>query len=202
MRTTVLHGWVDRLRAGDVAAADELLRQAGTQLERMAHKMLQRFPKVGRWEDTADVLQNAVMRLLRALQQVRPASVRAFFGLAAAQMRRELIDLARHYQGPQGMGAHYASAARADGSGHAVTPEPAAPDDADELERWSAFHAAVEQLPDAEREVVEMTFYHGFTQPEIAELLAVDERTVRRRWRAACQNLSVSLRGPLPAIQE
>jgi RNA polymerase sigma factor (sigma-70 family) len=48
----------------------------------------------------------------------------------------------------------------------------------------SAFHAAVEQLPDAEREVVELTFYHGLTQPEIAELLGVDERTVRRRWRA------------------
>ena len=55
-------------------------------------------------EQTDDVLQNAVVRLLRALEEVRPPSVRAFFGLAATQMRRELLDLARRYQGRGGPG--------------------------------------------------------------------------------------------------
>src|SRR5438093_6684777 len=102
VNTVQLNEWVDRLRAGDRAASDELLRTVCGRLERLARKMLQRFPNVHRWADTGDVLQNSLMRLLRALEEVRPGSVRDFFGLAAEQMRRELLDLARHYYGPQG----------------------------------------------------------------------------------------------------
>jgi RNA polymerase sigma-70 factor (ECF subfamily) len=78
-------------------------------LERLARKMLRRFPGVHRWAETGDVLQNALLRLLRALQEVRPESVRGFFGLVAEQMRRELLDLARHFCGPQGLGARHDS---------------------------------------------------------------------------------------------
>jgi RNA polymerase sigma-70 factor (ECF subfamily) len=99
LHTTQLHVLLDRLQSGDVAARDELIRRAGQRLESLARAMLRRFPGVRRWEETADVFQNAVLRLLRALQQVRPESTRAFFGLAAEQVRRELLDLARHYQG-------------------------------------------------------------------------------------------------------
>ena len=45
-----------------------------------------------------------------ALNDVKPALLRDFYRLAAVQVRRELIDLARHYYGPQGHGAHHASA--------------------------------------------------------------------------------------------
>ena len=43
---------------------------------------------------------------------MRPDSTRAFFGLAAEQMRRELLDLARHYYGPEGEGANHDSVGR------------------------------------------------------------------------------------------
>jgi hypothetical protein len=33
-----------------------------------------------------------MMRLLRAMEDVQPASTRAFFGLAAEQIRRVLLD--------------------------------------------------------------------------------------------------------------
>jgi len=72
--------------------------------------MLGRFPTVRGWADTGDVLQSAVMRLLRALKEVRPGSVRDFFGLAAEQMRRELLDLARHHQTRQMLGLSPTSA--------------------------------------------------------------------------------------------
>src|SRR5436305_5024138 len=107
--TTQLNNWVDRLRTGDLTARDELLRGACHRLERLARKMLQRFPSVQRWADTDDVLQSALLRLLRALEQVRPSSVRDFFGLAAEQMRRELLDLARRFHGPEGFAAHHES---------------------------------------------------------------------------------------------
>ena len=45
--------------------------------------MLRDFPGVARWEGTDDVLQNATLRLYRALKDVTPESPRSFFNLAA-----------------------------------------------------------------------------------------------------------------------
>jgi len=180
--TVRLHGWLDRMRAGDAAAREQLLRASCGRLERLARKMLRRFPGVARWEESGDVLQNAVLRLLRALRDVRPESVGAFFGLAAEQIQRELLDLAKHYYGPCGQGANHASQAPRD---------PAESGDAlSELELWSRFHEAVEQLPAEEREVIGLAFYHGWTRARMAELFQVDERTIRRRWQSACLRLN------------
>ena len=196
--TTRLQAWLDRLQTGDPAAPDELLRRVGGRLERLARKMRGRFPGVRRWAETGDVLQNASLRLLRALQEVRPASTREFFSLAAEQLRRELLDLSRHFFGPQGAGANHASQA-----GHPESPETACEpadrtDDGAEHERWCAFHEAVEQLPAEEREVVGLVFYHGWTQAQIAELFQVTERTVRRRWQSACLKLHQLVGEKLP----
>ena len=78
-------------------------------LQTLAHVMLRDYPRVKRWEETADVLQNALIRLHRALQTVIPPSPRDFFRLATLQIRRELVDLARHYYGPEGIGANQKS---------------------------------------------------------------------------------------------
>ncbi len=200
--TAQLHSYLDRMRAGDEAAREELFRRVTGRLERLARKMLQRFPAVARWEQTGDVLNNALVRLLRALQEVRPDSVRGFFGLAATQIRRELLDLARHYRGPQGLGANQAS-------NHAPGRAPQRPDPADDspgpadaaadLDRWVAFHQAVDGLPDEERDAFGLLFYQGWTQAEAAEVLGVSERTVRRHWQAACVRLSEALGGDFPS---
>jgi RNA polymerase sigma factor (sigma-70 family) len=198
--TQLLQGWLDRLQAGDPSAQDELLRRVGGRLERLARKMLDRFPGVRRWAETGDLLQGATLRLLRALQEVRPTSTRHFFNLAAAQMRRELLDLSKHFYGPMGAGANHASVAHQTDSQAPACEPPDRADDAREVERWCAFHESVEQLPAEEREVVGLVFYHGWTQAQIAELFGVDERTVRRRWRAACLKLSEVAGGLLPEL--
>ncbi len=107
--TTQIQLRLDRLAAGDASARDELLNIACERLRRLARKMLRGRPRVGRWEQTDDVLQNAALRLCRVLDSIRPATVRSFINLAAVQIRRELIDLARHYDGPHGPGRHHAS---------------------------------------------------------------------------------------------
>jgi RNA polymerase sigma-70 factor (ECF subfamily) len=193
-----MHEWLDSIQAGDRAAAEQLLLRVGQRLERLARKMLRRFPGVQRWADTGDVLQNATLRLLRALHEVRPADTREFFSLAGEQMRRELLDLSRHFYGPQGEGANHASVAGATDSQAAECAPPDRADDADDLERWCAFHEAVAQLPAEEREVISLVFYHGWTQEQIAELFQVDVRTVRRRWQAACVRLAERVGGKLP----
>ena len=102
LQTTQLQGWLGRIQAGDPNARDELVRAIQGRLEQLARRMLRRSPAVARWAETGDVFQGAVMRLLRALETVSPASTRDFLNLAAAIVRRELIDLARHFHGRAG----------------------------------------------------------------------------------------------------
>ena len=189
VQTVQMHHWLERMQAGNLRHRDELLRSFCGRLESLAHRMLRRFPQVQRRAQTDDVLQNALLRLLRSLQSVKPASVHDFLGLAALEIRRECLDLARHFCGPQGVGANHASqGAGSDRTG--VVPEPVAQtDDPDDLERWQAFHEGVEGLPVEEREVVNLIYYHGWTQAEAAYLFQVSERTIRRRWESALVKL-------------
>src|SRR5690349_18929280 len=98
-----------RLRRGDAAALNELIVLTSDRLQVLTRRMLRGYPRVRRWAETDDVLQSALVRLCRALEQVRPPSVRDFYALATTQVRRELIDLARHYFGPEGSAAHHES---------------------------------------------------------------------------------------------
>jgi RNA polymerase sigma-70 factor (ECF subfamily) len=107
---------VERIRAGDLAARVEMLLAAQARLERLARKILPRLPEVGRWTDTDDLLQNAVLRLLKALREVEPTSVGDFFGLAAEQMRRELLDLSRRYRSRRLKGPSHAGRTKSDDS--------------------------------------------------------------------------------------
>jgi RNA polymerase sigma-70 factor (ECF subfamily) len=193
-----LQGWVDRLRAGDAAARDELINRACDRLRRLTHKMLQDFTRLRRWEDTDDVLQNAVVRLLQALRSVTPATPEEFFRLAARQIRRELLDLARHYYGPQGRGAHHASLGDLSGSGGSPPPGVEASTSTLEptrLAMWTEFHQLIEGLPPEERAVFDLVWYHGMTQAEAAAVLNVSGPTVKRRWMAARLHLQEIWRG-------
>jgi RNA polymerase sigma factor (sigma-70 family) len=188
-QTALLQAWLERVRAGEPGALDGLLRHAGERLQRLTHQMLAGFPGVRRWAETDDVFQNALVRLLRALESVQPDTPRAFLGLAAEQIRRELIDLARHYYGPEGLGAN-----------HGTRPPQAPPPDKTDLSHdparlaeWAELHQHIGTLPDDEREVFGLLFYQGLSQAEAAELLGVTVRTVQRRWQAALLRLHRAL---------
>jgi RNA polymerase sigma factor (sigma-70 family) len=191
---------LDRLRLGDECARDELLDITRARLGRLARKMLQGYPGVRRWEQTDDILQNVSLRLCRALKKIRPESAHGFVRLAALQIRRELIDLARHYEGPEGPGRHHMS--RAGWGDPATAPGPPdSPSDSDDparLATWSEFHETVESLPDAEREVFDLLWYQGLSQREAAALLGVTERVAKRRWRSARLKLHEMLGGQMP----
>ena len=195
LKTTELHDLVDRIQAGDRQAADALLRRSAEQLENLARKMLHDFPAVRRWEQTGDVLQNALTRLLNTLANVTPDNVAGYFKLAAQAVRRELLDMARHYTGPLGPGTHHESLP--DGA----LPHSSwgtGPAEVRNLERWAAFHEAVEQLPAEDRELLELGYYEGLKNDEMARVLGVDERTVRRRWNRASRRLLLVLGNEIP----
>ena len=161
------------------------------------------FPRVGRWEQTEDVVQNASLRLYRALEQVEISDARHFYRLAALQIRRELIDLSRHYGGAHGLGKHHQTMQAVNddsqprGAEYEASEETGGPQAA---AIWSEFHDTIGQLPDDQREVTELLWYHGMSQQEAADVLKVDVRTVKRRWRAARLALHDKLEGNLPSI--
>src|SRR5262249_36575784 len=104
--TRRLQGCLGRLHQGDATARDEMIEVAFVRLTVLTRKMLHRFGRLRDFEQTEDIAQAAKRRLWEALGQVRPGSVVEFFRLAATQIRRELIDLCRHYYGPEGAGSN------------------------------------------------------------------------------------------------
>lgn len=180
---TDLQRLIDLALAGDGTAREALLVHASDRLLRLTRKMFHGFPDLRRWEQTDDVFQKAMMRLHRALSEVKLESVRHFFNLAAEQIRRELLDLKKHYFGPHGHGSHHHTdgqpADDKDGAIHSRAEEP------DDLENWMELHVQVEGLPEDEREIVGLLYYEGLTQEEAAKLLEVSLATVKRLWRSA-----------------
>jgi RNA polymerase sigma factor (sigma-70 family) len=201
-QTVRIQGWIDRLQQGDESARNELINLACERLTRLTRKMLKGYPRVKRWEETGDVVQNAAIRLYRSLGEVKPATVVDFFRLAALNIRRELLDLAKHYYGPRGLGAKHATIgnqADSDSSPRLGADKPASiGDDPNRLAAWAEFHRQIEHLPDEEREVFDLLWYQGLSQAEAAGVLQVSERTIKRRWQAARHALSEAMHGELP----
>jgi RNA polymerase sigma-70 factor (ECF subfamily) len=192
---------LDASHTGDEATYGQLLAHAVERLRRLARKMLRAFPDLRRWEMTDDVLQNALLRLHRCLAEVRPRSTKDFFNLAAVQMRRELLDLAKHHFGPQGGAANH----HTDGHGLAADDEGGplrqlqdAAEEPATLDDWTEFHAQVEALPEDERQAVGLLYYQGLSQEEAAAVLGVSVRTVKRRWQSARLLLARALQGQPP----
>jgi RNA polymerase sigma factor (sigma-70 family) len=198
-QTTEAGVLLDRLRAGDPSARDLLIALAQERFVALARAMLRRYPHVRRWEETDDLLQAALVRLHRSLAEVRPEDVTHFDNLAAVQIRRELIDLARHYYGPRGLGANHATHGPED-SDRQPLHEGADHSEPGGLAEWCELHEKIEQLPAEQREVVELLFYQGLPQAGAAEILGVTVRTVQRRWHAALVQLHDLMKGQWPDL--
>lgn len=179
---------LDLLRLGDDQARNDLIDHACERLRCLTRRMLRTYPGVQRWEQTDDVLQNALLRLCRALEATKPESVRHFYNLAALQIRRELIDLAHHHMGPLGAGAHHHTdhaGKAADEKGGVLNGHQNNLDEPLSLDAWTAFHESVGSLPDEEREVFNLLWYEELTQEKAGEILDLSIRTVKRRWQSA-----------------
>ena len=187
--TTQLQSLLDQ----DDPDYDELIERASDRLLKLTRRMLRNYPHLHRWEGTDDVFQTAVMRLHRSLSDVKPESVSQFFGLAATQIRRTLIDLVRHHFGPEGQAAKHESMGASDVQ-H-VRNQPDAHDQPETLDSWAQFHEAVDDLPAEEKEVFQLAWYGGLQQKEIASLLDISIPTVQRRWYKARFILKQSMLG-------
>ena len=177
--TTNLENELKRLDEGHLESRRTIIEATCERLRRMAHRMMRRFPGIGRWSDTDDVLQNALIRLHRSLFVVRPESARKYYGLAAVELRRELLDLTRSLFGPEGIATNH------DSNGSKLAKLVSEEQEPDTLVEWTEFHEQIEKLPDVEREVFGLLFYDGLTQSQVGKVLGLSLTTVKRRWQTA-----------------
>lgn len=172
-RAESVTGLLAAAREGDDDARSRLFDAVHRELKSIAHRELYRF-RVGETLSTTALVNEAYVRLMRS--GALPWNDRIhLLSVAALAMRRLLVDRARER--------------RAEKRGGNVRE--VALDDAGELaaERASSEILALEDaLSDLERleprlaRLVELRYFGGMTDEEIASFLAVSDRTVRRDW--------------------
>ena len=159
--------------AGDRAAYDRLFALAYDELQGVAERQLRRVD-ARRAIDPAELVSELYLKLRDQLR-MDWAGRAHFYGVAARAMRQILVDLARRQQ----------AAKRGGGDWHPTTltgkqlPADVA------LEEVLALDAVLEQLAPRQRQVVELRFFAGASEQEIAEVLGTSTRTVQREWTRA-----------------
>jgi RNA polymerase sigma-70 factor (ECF subfamily) len=211
-QTVRLQGLLDEwLQSRTPEARDKLIRHAFQRLERLARKM--RLAFLGRRGpvETGDVLNEAMVELARSFNDADfmsqrffdrdpPPTLRDFFRFAAFKIRRVLIGLIRKHQRRDRL-AHIVPLTPPgdDDSAGAEGPPDGSGDPARVVE-WAEFHQAVERLPEDEREVFELLWYHELTQEEAGAVIGVNVRTVKRRWKNARLQMHDRLYGEAPSV--
>jgi RNA polymerase sigma-70 factor (ECF subfamily) len=188
-RTTVaVQRYLDEL-AGDSPAEPvvrALLDRAVRRLHQLCASLLYRsYPRLTRPPlnlQPEEMLSAVVERLLKALRQARPASARQFFALACQHMRWELNDMARRLdEQPAAVPLPDESVPAPPSTDSGLTPD------------GRRILAAIEQLPDDEREAFDLVRIQGMSQAEAAGVLEVSVMTVNRRLNRGLPLLAAAL---------
>jgi len=181
-RLTVL---LSRMRDGDVAARDALFAAAYADLRRLARSRLYGGGR-NTVLDTTALVHESYLRLVHA-GELRLEDRRAFFAYASRVMRSVIVDSAR---------ARLADRRGGDAE-HIALSTDVVQDIAGDERGILEVHEALEALEQADPRVarmVEMRYFGGYGDREIAEALDVTERTVQRDWEKAKMLLRVILK--------
>jgi RNA polymerase sigma factor (TIGR02999 family) len=170
--TELLH----RAAAGDGQAEDELLREVYGQLHQLARRQMRNERGAHTLQATA-LVNEAYVRLLRGAA-VPWQDRNHFLSVASTVMRRVLVDHARkRATSKRGSGDTPVQMDDANVAGEAHDPETI-------LHVDRALTELAQSNPRQAR-IVELRFFAGMTEEEIAGLLDVSSRTVKRDWMAA-----------------
>jgi RNA polymerase sigma factor (TIGR02999 family) len=180
---SALGGLIRRANAGEPGAQDALFAAAYGELCKLARARLR---DGGRSTvlDTTALVHESYLRLRGS--QLRSEDRRAYFAYAGRVMRSVIIDAVRQRQ-----------AERRGGDLQRLTLNTQlldqTPNGEDELLK---VHEALDALAQAEprlAQVVEMRYFGGFSEQEVADALGLTDRTVRRDWDKARLLLEVML---------
>ncbi|HZO50790.1 MAG TPA: sigma-70 family RNA polymerase sigma factor [Gaiellaceae bacterium] len=168
-----------RVGAGDRAAFEELYRRYARPVLGLA---LRRLGDRGRAEDATQEAFAAVWRSARSYDAARGAGAPWLYAVA----RNAIMDGARRTPEPA-----------AEPPSELPSEDPAPPERAESS--WLAWrvHRALELLPEHERPLIELAYWGGLSQSEIAEYLQIPLGTVKTRTRSALARLADALEGEL-----
>jgi RNA polymerase sigma factor (sigma-70 family) len=174
--TAVVQRYLDEL-AGDLPAEPlvrALLDRAVRRLQHLCAALLYRsYPRLTQPPlslQTDEMLGAVVERLLKALREVRPGTVRQFFALASQHMRWELNDMARRLdEQPAAVELNEALVSAPSSSDTGFSPD------------GRRMLEAIANLPESEREAFDLVRIQGMSQAEAAQVLGVSTMTVNRR---------------------
>jgi RNA polymerase sigma factor (TIGR02999 family) len=169
--TQLLLAW----NRGDRGALDQLIPLVYDELRRAAKRYMRR-ERTGHTLQTTALVNEVYMRLIDA-ESVRWQDRAHFFAIAAQLMRRVLVEFARRRQ-QQKRG----------GDLQQVTLDEAlmvADNRSLDLVALDDALNALASLDQRQSQVVEMRFFGGLSEDEIAEVLGVSPRTVRNDWSMA-----------------
>jgi len=178
-------GLIIRARDGDREAVDGLFQAMYPELRRIAHARLRRGfpdPDVG-----TTALVNECYLKLRASNRLDADSRAHFFAYTASAMRSIIVDIARS-KAAERHGGHVV---------HVTLDEGLLGGDSAGEALILKVHEALEQIGELDQrlvQLIEMRYFAGMTDPEIAEALDVTDRTVRRDWQKARLLLATALR--------
>jgi len=167
---------VQRVAEGDREARDELFAAAYSELRKLAHSRLRDGGR-NTFMQTTVLVHESYLRYLNS-GQLRMEDRKAFFAFASKVMRSIIVDTVRERQ-----------ARRRGGDLQEITLDTLAAENMPAGEKHILdVHEALLALEEADERlarVVEMRYFGGYAEAEIAEALDVTERTVRRDWEKA-----------------
>jgi RNA polymerase sigma factor (TIGR02999 family) len=181
---------IHRAQQGDAEAADSLFAATYAELRRLARARLRAGGR-NTLLDTASLVHESYLRFA-GTGQLRLEDRIHFMRWAGRVMRSVIVDFARRRQAERRGGSipHVALTtgieAHLPGGEHEIL----------------RVHEALEQIAVLDgrmAQVVEMRYFGGMTEPEIAEALGVTDRTVRRDWEKARLLLREALEANPPA---
>jgi RNA polymerase sigma factor (TIGR02999 family) len=173
--TSDLASLIQRARNGDAAADQALFDVAYDDLRELARARLRRNRR-NTLLDTTSLVHESYLRFVQA-GQLRIQDRQQFMRYAGCVMRSVIVDFTRHCMAER-RGGNLARVTLTTRLGSDLAGET-------EILR---VHEALEVLAQHDArmiEVVEMRYFGGMTEAEIAEALGVTDRTVRRYWEKA-----------------
>jgi RNA polymerase sigma factor (TIGR02999 family) len=178
---------LDAARQGQQAAVAQLCEFLYQDLRQMARSRLRAHQPMTLLDTTA-LVHESFLRLTKA-GRVDVSDRNCFLGYAARVMRSVIVDFVRRKQAERRGGGQLHVTLNTDVAGSVATSE-------DDVLRISEALDELALAAPRAVQVVEMRYFAGMTEREVAEALGVTERTVRRDWEKARLLLHAALGSP------
>jgi len=176
---------IERASSGERGAFDRIFEILYPDLRNIAHRRLSLNARNGSMDTTA-LVNECYLKLVQR-ESLKPSDRAHFLGYAASVMRSIIVDAARHSRATK----------RGGDQQHVTLDTGVAESLAHPADEIIDVDGALEQLGRINERlvrVVEMRYFGGLRDSEIAQALGLTERTVQRDWERARLLLAHALR--------